>query len=86
MNLPDHIYFQIPAHWIPAITQKDMSIFSDPRYKKERKAFDTLNYIHITHGTITTVGQSPYFSTQHDARPYGIEPCDVVDLKVVYKD
>ena len=81
--MSDHIFFQVPAHWTDALTRNDLSVFEFD-HAGERSAFDCFVENFIEGGTITSVGQSPYFSKHHDARPYGVLPCDVVDVKVVY--
>ena len=79
----DHIFFQVPAHWIDALTRNDLTCFEFD-HAGERYGFDCFVENFIEGGTIVSVGQSPYFSKHHDARPYGVLPCDVVDVKVVY--
>ena len=79
----DHIFFQVPAHWINALTKQDYSVFEGEN-RNERKAFKDFVYNFIETGKILSVGQSAYFSKHHDARPYGVLPCDVVDVKVGY--
>lgn len=86
MKEPEHYFFQVPAHWIPALVHGELAVFEDPQYKSELRAFKEFNYHHIEHGTIVSVGQSKYFSTQHDARPYGVLPCEIVDIKMRYDD
>lgn len=77
------IWFQIPTNWVDAVTAKDETLLTDAS-STERDAFRQFMFNFIETGTILSVGQSPYFSTQHDARPYGMLPCDVVDVKVSY--
>lgn len=82
MTTNEHIFYQVPAHWINALTKEDFSVFQ--KNPQERRAFDKFVSNFIDGGSILSVGQSPYFSKHHDARPYGMLPCDVVDVKVSY--
>jgi hypothetical protein len=82
MTTNEHIFYQIPAHWINALTKEDYTVFRQK--PQERSAFNKFVSNFIEGGTILSVGQSSYFSKHHDARPYGMLPCDVVDVKVSY--
>ncbi len=82
MTTNEHIFYQVPAHWINALIKDDLSIFEDKPL--DRKAFSKFVTNFIEGGTILSVGQSPYLSKHHDARPYGGLRCDVVDVKVSY--
>lgn len=90
LNLPrsavtdnNHIWFQIPVQWVDALINNDEARLPDVT-AEERKAFKQFMYHYVETGDILSVGQSPYFSKHHDARPYGVLPCDVVDVKVGY--
>lgn len=82
MTSNEHIFYQVPAHWIDALIKDDNSVFD--KLPEERRAFTQFVSNFIKGGSILSVGQSSYFSKHHDARPYGMLPCDVVDVKVVY--
>lgn len=82
MTTSENIVYQVPAHWIDALIKDDLSVFE--RLPHERLAFSQLVSNFINGGTILSVGHSSYFSKHHDARPYGMLPCDVVDVKVSY--
>jgi len=79
----NHIWFQIPAHWVDAVINDDATCLPAVS-KQEREGFKQFMYHYIETGSILSVGQSPYFSKHHDARPYGVLPCDVVDVKIGY--
>jgi len=77
------IWFQVPSDWVDALTAGDETLLPESA-RKYKDAFRQFMFNFIQNGTILSVGQSPYFSTQHDVRPYGVLPCDVVDMKVSY--
>lgn len=79
----NHIWFQIPAQWVDALVNNDDTMLRSTD-RKEREAFKQFMYHYVETGNILSVGQSPYFSKHHDARPYGMLPCDVVDVKISY--
>ena len=89
LNLPrsavtdnNHIWFQIPEHWVDALINDDETRLDVSA--QELKGYRQFMYHFVETSDILSVGQSPYFSKHHDARPYGVLPCDVVDVKIGY--
>jgi hypothetical protein len=82
MKPSEHIFYQVTAHWIDALIKDDFDVFDE--FPGQRQAFNQFVSNFIEGGTVLSVGQSPYFSKHHDAGPYGMLPCDVVDVKVSY--
>jgi len=79
----NHIWFQIPAQWANALLNNDETRLENVT-KQELQAFRQFMYHYVETGDVLSMGQSPYFSKHHDARPYGVLPCDVVDVKIGY--
>jgi len=79
----NHIWFQIPAQWAEALLNNDETRLENVT-KQELQAFRQFMYHYVETGDVLSMGQSPYFSKHHDARPYGVLPCDVVDVKIGY--
>ena len=79
----NHIWFQIPAQWANALLNNDETRLENVT-KQELQAFRQFMYHYVETGDVLSMGQSPYFSKHHDARPYGVLPCDVIDVKIGY--
>ena len=79
----NHIWFQIPVQWADALVNNDETRLGKVT-PKELEAFKQFMYHYVETGNVLSVGQSPYFSKHHDARPYGVLPCDVIDVKIGY--
>lgn len=73
------IEFTVPAHWLSAIINGDESSFDYYEDPKDYKAYKAFCKHEVKDATVEVVGEESYFASSHDARCYGVLPCDVVD-------
>ena len=75
---------EVPAHWLSAICNGDetgFDLFSDPTDLDAYKRFIADN-IPATAVVDPDEDGCVFFSSYHDARDYGVLPCDCVDVLV----
>ena len=75
---------EVPAHWLSAICNGDetsFDLFSDPSDRDAYKRFIKDN-IPATAVVDPDEDGCVFFSSYHDARDYGVLPCDCVDVLV----
>jgi hypothetical protein len=75
----DSIEYTVPEHWLPAIINGDETSFDYYDDAKDYRAYKAFCKHEIKNATIETAGEESYFCTFHDARGYGVLPCNVVD-------
>lgn len=73
--------YTLPAHWAPALFNGDLSGLSESDEESLMRLIageslpDPLSIV----GDDTPDGPYPDFRSYHDARPYGVLPCDCFD-------
>ena len=83
------IEYTVPEHWLSAIINGDESSFDyydDPEDCKAYKAFCEHEVKDATVEVADGMGEESYFCVNHDARGYGVLPCNVVDCIFHFPD
>lgn len=75
---------QVPAHWLSAIINGDESSFDYYEDEKDYQAYKDFCVEYLSNPyTIVQPEEESYFSSHHDATPFGVLACDVVDCEVL---
>jgi hypothetical protein len=68
----------LPAHWLPAIVNDDMTGLDDAECASLRRWLrDTGPF------TVGDVSEDTHFARWHDAAEYGVLACDCVDVAIL---
>ena len=73
---------QIPSHWLSAIVNGDESSFDYYEDEEDYAAYQAFCKEEIPTGAVVSLAEESYFSKFHDASPYGVLACDVVDCLI----
>jgi len=73
------IEYTVPAHWLSAIINGDETSFDYYDDPKDYRAYKGFCEYEVKDATVEVVSEEPYFDSFHDARGYGVLPCNVVD-------
>lgn len=73
------IDYTVPEHWLPAIINGDESSFDYHSNPKDYEAYKAFCEHEVKDATVEILFEESYFYTFHDARDYGVPPCNVVD-------
>ena len=81
----DSIEYTVPAHWLSAIVNGDESSFDYYEDPKDYAAYKAFCEHEVKDAMVEVAeGAEEYFSRWHDATPYGVLPCSVVDCTFHY--
>jgi hypothetical protein len=80
----DSVEFTIPSHWLSAIINGDESSFDYYDDERDYQAYLAFCEHEIKNATVEVVSDEGYFAHYHDARGYGVLPCDVHDCILHY--
>ena len=73
------IEYTVPAHWLSAIINGDESSFDHCDNPKDYEAYKAFCEHEVKDATVEIAFEESYFYSFHDAREYGVLPCNVVD-------
>ena len=75
---------QVPAHWLSAIINGDETSFEYYDDKQDYAAYQQFCEEYLSNGyTIVQPEEESYFAWNHDATPFGVLGCEVVDCEVL---
>ena len=77
---------ETPEHWVSSIVNGDESSFDYYADDSDYEAYKAFCEQEIPPNAVIEVGDNAYFNPWHDAKPYGVLPCIVVDLLVTVFD
>ena len=77
---------EIPSHWLSAIINGDESCFDYYNDSEDFKAFKAFCENEIPANAILDPSDISIFVKNHDAKPYGVLPCDITETLVTVLD
>jgi hypothetical protein len=80
------IEYTVPEHWLSAIINGDETSFDYYDDAKDYEAYKAFCELEVSNATVEVVGEESYFDSFHDARGYGVLPCNVVDCIFHFPD
>jgi hypothetical protein len=80
----ESVEFQVPSHWLSAIINGDESSFDYCDDDQDYQAYLAFCEHEVRDAMVEVAGEESFFSSYHDARGYGVLPCDVVECMFHY--
>jgi len=78
------VEYSVPSHWLSAIVNGDETSFDYYDDKEDYDRYKAFCDGEVKDATVEVVSDEGYFSRSHDASPYGVLPCSVVDCMFHY--